>query len=81
MTENRIPLQISDNRVLCNDGTIWSWSKGDLMAGIMSGWQKMPPIPTDEEYEDFKRKQKEINDRWYEAQLERMNKGILKNDR
>jgi hypothetical protein len=25
MTENRTPIQISGNRVLCADGTLWRW--------------------------------------------------------
>lgn len=72
MTENRKPIQISDNKVLCDDGTIWTWNKGNIMTCNMSGWQKMPPIPTDEEYESFKQKQEEINERWYENHFARL---------
>lgn len=81
MTENRKPIQISDNRVLCDDGTIWSWSRGDLMTGSLSGWQKMPPIPTDEEYESFKQKQQQVSDQWHKKQLATLDTlGKLKND-
>ena len=43
MTENRTPIQISGNRVLCADGTLWELGR--------YGWVKLPPIPTDEEYD------------------------------
>jgi hypothetical protein len=55
MTENRTPIQISGNRVLCDDGTLWRWDDGDYMFGASSGWVKLPPIPTDEQYEILKK--------------------------
>ena len=48
MTENRTPIQISGNRVLCADGTLWRWCDGDFMFGTTSQWVKLPPVPTDE---------------------------------
>jgi hypothetical protein len=51
--DERTPIQISGNRVLCDDGTLWRWDNGDFMFGTPSGWVKLPPIPTDEQYEIF----------------------------
>ena len=50
MTE-RTPIQISGNVVLCADGTLWRWCNEDFMFGTPSGWVKLPPVPTDEQYE------------------------------
>ena len=46
MTENRTPIQISENRVLCEDKTLWELGR--------YGWVKLPPVPTDEQYEILK---------------------------
>ena len=43
MTENRTPIQISGNLVLCEDKTLWELGR--------YGWVKLDPIPTDEEYD------------------------------
>ena len=48
MTEHRIPKQISGDMVLCEDGTIWRWKPPGF---YKSGWIKLPPIPSDEQYE------------------------------
>lgn len=78
MTEDRKPIQISDKKVLCSDGTIWSWSEGSLTFGELSGWVKMPPIPTDEEYESLKQKRKEVSEQWFSRQFEHVK--TIKND-
>ena len=43
MTENRTHIQISGNRVLCEDKTLWELGR--------YGWVKLDAIPTDEEYD------------------------------
>ena len=48
MTKQRTPKQISGDMVLCEDGTIWKWITGGL---YKSGWFKLPPIPSNEQYE------------------------------
>ena len=48
MNEDRTPKQISGDFVLCNDNTLWKWINGDLM--VLSGWRKLPNIPSDDEY-------------------------------
>jgi hypothetical protein len=67
MTE-RTPIQISGNRVLCADGTLWKWCDGDFMFGTPSGWVKLPPVPTDEKYEVLKQERLKLELEWMEAQ-------------
>jgi hypothetical protein len=64
MTENRTPIQISGNRVLCADGTLWKWDDGDFMYGTPSGWVKLPPVPTDEQYEILTKDKVEKEREW-----------------
>ena len=68
MTENRTPIQISGNRVLCADGTLWRWCDGDFMFGTTSEWVKLPPVPTDEQYEILKQERLKREREWMEAQ-------------
>jgi hypothetical protein len=75
MTENRTPIQISGNRVLCDDGTLWRWDDGDFMFGTPSGWVKLPPIPTDEQYEILKKNRVEEEKEWIRKLTE---KGFVK---
>jgi len=75
MTENRTPIQISGNRVLCDDGTLWRWDDGDYMFGASSGWVKLPPIPTDEQYEILKKNRVEEEKEWIRKLTE---KGFVK---
>ena len=49
---NRTPKTIQDKIVLCEDGTMWKWISGDFMIGIPAHWYKLPPIPSDDEYEN-----------------------------
>jgi hypothetical protein len=72
MTENRTPIQISGDRVLCDDGTLWRWSDGDFMFGTPSGWVKLPPIPTDEQYEILTKDRVEKEQKWIERELKRL---------
>ena len=58
MTE-RTPIQISENFVLCSDNTIWKWYGYDIYTGKSGGWEKLPPIPTDEEYEKLQERKVE----------------------
>lgn len=62
MTE-RNPLQITDNLVLCDDGTLWKYN------GV--SWIKIPPIPTDEEYEVQQEKRLKWEKQRIGAQTER----------
>jgi hypothetical protein len=48
--------------VLCEDKTIWKYEG--------SWWVKLPPIPTDEEYEVLKQERIEWEREWMEAQTE-----------
>ena len=61
MTE-RTPIQIARNVVLCEDKTIWKYEG--------SWWVKLPPIPTDEEYEVLKQERLKWEREWMEAQTE-----------
>jgi hypothetical protein len=70
MTE-RTPIQISGNRALCADGTLWMWSDGDFMCGTPSGWVKLPPIPTDEQYEIFTKDRVEKEREWIKKVTEK----------
>jgi hypothetical protein len=63
MTENRTPIQISGNRVLCDDGTLWKYDG--------AWWVKLAPIPTDEEYEVQKQERLEWEREWIKSQLEK----------
>ena len=71
MTE-RTPIQISGDRVLCDDGTLWRWDNGDFMFGTSSGWVKLPPIPTDEQYEILAKEKYEEWRGWMERELKRL---------
>lgn len=64
MTEDRTPVQISGDKVLCADGTLWRWDRGDYMFGAFPGWVKLPPVPTDEEYEILKKNRVEEEREW-----------------
>jgi hypothetical protein len=70
MTE-RTPIQISGDRVLCDDGTLWRWDNGDFMFGSPSGWVKLPPIPTDEQYEILKKDNAKKEVEWMERELKK----------
>ena len=70
MKENRTPKQIGNNLVLCEDGTIWRWSSGDYTLNSFSGWEKMPPIPTDEQYEIIKKDREERREKWMEKRID-----------
>jgi hypothetical protein len=59
MTE-RTPIQISGDRVLCDDGTLWKYD------GVW--WVKLTPIPTDDEYEVQQEKRLKWERQWMEAQ-------------
>lgn len=56
--ENRTPVQITEDMVLCSDNTLWKLSGRH--------WIKLPPIPSDEEYE----KQVETRTKYFEKQTE-----------
>jgi hypothetical protein len=71
MTE-RTPIQISGNRVLCADGTLWKWCDGDFMFGTPSGWVKLPPVPTDEKYEVLTKDKVEKEREWMERELKKI---------
>ena len=71
MTE-RTPIQISGNRVLCADGTLWMWCDGDFMFGTLSGWVKLPHVPTDEQYEILTKDKVEKEREWMERELKRL---------
>lgn len=73
MTE-RTPIQISGDRVLCDDGTLWRWDNGDFMFGIPSGWVKLPSIPTDEQYEILTKDKVEKEREWMERELKKLRK-------
>ena len=60
MTE-RTPIQIAGNMVLCEDKSLWKYDDG-------SWWVKLPPIPTDEEYEVLKQERLKWEREWMEAQ-------------
>ena len=72
MTENRTPIQISGNRVLCADGTLWRWCDGDFMFGTTSQWVKLPPVPTDEQYEILKQDSAKKDMEWMERELKKL---------
>ena len=62
MTENRTPIQISGDMVLCEDKTIWKYDG--------AWWVKLAPIPTDEEYEVLKQSRHEWELELMKAQTE-----------
>ena len=62
MTERK-PIQISGDMVLCSDNTIWKLDG--------SWWEKLAPIPTDEEYEVLKQERLKWEREWMEAQTKR----------
>ena len=66
MNEDRTPKQISGDFVLCNDNTLWKWINGDLM--VLTGWRKLPNIPSDDEYEVLQKERQENEIKWMEAQ-------------
>ena len=72
MTENRTPIQISGNRVLCADGTLWRRCDGDFMFGTTSQWVKLPPVPTDEQYEILKQDSAKKDMEWMERELKKL---------
>lgn len=57
--ENRIPDQVGGDIVLCKDGTLWKWSD------FYAAWIKLPPIPTDGEYETSLENMKEMTKQHY----------------
>lgn len=61
---NRQPDQISGDMVLCKDSTIWKYNG--------SYWDKLPPIPNDEEYES-QQKGRKI---WRDLEIKRMEERI-----
>ena len=64
MTENRTPIQISENRVLCEDKTLWELGR--------YGWVKLDPIPTDEQYEILKQDSAKKEMEWMERELKKL---------
>ena len=62
MTERK-PIQISGDMVLCSDNTLWKLDG--------SWWEKLAPIPTDEEYEAQQDARLEWNNKYMEALYER----------
>lgn len=63
----RKPLTFSGDFAICDDGTIWKYipSGGKIFP---ERWIKLPPIPSDEEYEEQEKKVKETWDNWNEEQ-------------
>lgn len=76
MTEDRTPKQIGKDIVLCVDGTMWRWNTNLGFFSCISGWEKLPPIPTDEDYEVLQQERMEADKEWIEKQTER---GCAKN--
>jgi hypothetical protein len=63
MTENRTPIQISGDMVLCADKSLWKYDG--------AWWVKLAPIPTDEDYEVLKQERIEWEREWIKSQLEK----------
>lgn len=74
MDNGREPIQIGSDLILCADKTLWKWSNGDFMTGASSGWKKLPPIPTDEQYEVQQEQRLKWEEAWMEAQTKRLRK-------
>jgi hypothetical protein len=73
----RKPLTFSGNFAFCDDGTIWKYnpsSSGIYEPFIPARWIKLPPIPSDEEYEEQENKVKETWDNWNEEETKRFPK-------
>jgi|694.fasta_scaffold00534_14 hypothetical protein len=71
MIENRTPKQIGNDIILCDDGTLWRWNTNLGFSSYISGWEKLPPIPTDEDYEVLQQERMEADRKWIEKQTER----------
>jgi hypothetical protein len=70
----RNPIAISDNFVLCEDGTIWRWNKrSSAFYYALEHWEKMIPIPDDEEYQ----KQCDFHKELYTDYCEKLQRGKL----
>lgn len=63
MTE-RQPLQVPQDFALCKDGTIWRWVRAYTdnlnLHFIPAHWERVPNIPSDEEYEKQKEERQVI---------------------
>lgn len=73
----RKPLTFSVDFAFCDDGTIWKYISGSSgIAGpfIPARWVKLPPIPSDEEYEEQEKKVQETWYNWNEDQIKRLPK-------
>lgn len=85
----RTVIQVPSDFALCEDGTVWKWVPAyyDKLGSISipSHWNKLPNIPSDEEYE----KQKEERETLWakiDAETEKrlnetrsfMNRGVMK---
>jgi hypothetical protein len=71
----RKPLTFSGDYAFCDDGTIWKYnpsSSGMMEPFIPSRWTKIPPIPSDEEYEEQEKQIQETWDNWYKVQTKKL---------
>ena len=71
MTEDRTPKQIGNDIILCDDGTLWRWNTNLGFCKYTSGWEKLPPIPSDKYYEVLQQERMEADKKWIEKQTER----------
>lgn len=59
--ESRTPDQVGNDIVLCKDETLWKWSD------FYGAWVKLPPIPTDEDYETSLENMKKLTQQFYKG--------------
>lgn len=71
----RKPTAISNNFVLCEDGTLWKWNKEcSAFYNVPGHWEKMIPIPDDEEYQ----KQCDFRIELYNEYCEKVQRGEIR---
>jgi hypothetical protein len=71
----RTPIAISDNFVLCGDGTLWKWNKeSSAFYNVPEHWERMIPIPDDEEYQ----KQCDFHKELYADYCEKLQRGEIR---
>ena len=51
---------------------LWRWCDGDFMFGTTSQWVKLPPVPTDEQYEILKQDSAKKEMEWMERELKKL---------
>lgn len=85
----RKPIQVPQDFVLCEDGTMWKWGSAysDMSHNVIipPHWSKIPNIPSDEEYEKQKEERevlwakiKDEDEKRLNAIRSSMNRGMMK---